>query len=471
MDYNFLKDIPSQRLGYIFENIIQRIYSKILVGGSICIDGGAQHGLHTIPMARLVGETGQVLAFEPIEESMRILHSKLHKHSLEKSVCLFNYAIADHNGLEDFTIIADEPGYSGLQDRGYCPESKRVVRDTITVTIDTIFSQMNYQRLDFLKLDIEGGEFHALKGACQSIKSFRPIIIFEHAREASAKLYHYTANDFFTLIGQLGYALYDILGVPFTQNDWEKDTPWYFIAMPKETHRKHKEFIHTKELSNILEKKSTPPFQKIKNPSPHFIRFIPPDDSNTKTCSIEDFEKFFGFIYTPQLLEENNSFQHIHQCCANFLTSSKLNTPINWIGLFDSAYHENVQKNHVADVTIKWINKKDEYGLFAKTKIKAWSFIGEYTGILRKEHATDEKNNHNFSYPIFLPKHERFTIDSKSYGNELRYLKHSHSPNTLCRAVFCDGILHSIFISIKDISPEEQITFNYKDPHGFFQKI
>src|SRR5687767_3344890 len=50
----------------VFETIIAKLYSALLRPGDVCVDGGANRGLHTGRLARCVGPTGQVIAVEPI---------------------------------------------------------------------------------------------------------------------------------------------------------------------------------------------------------------------------------------------------------------------------------------------------------------------------------------------------------------------------------------------------------------------
>ena len=53
---------------FLYEKIIQQLYTAILEPGDTCIDVGANKGFHTFPMASLVGDAGKVYAFEPISE-------------------------------------------------------------------------------------------------------------------------------------------------------------------------------------------------------------------------------------------------------------------------------------------------------------------------------------------------------------------------------------------------------------------
>jgi hypothetical protein len=79
-------------------------------------------------------------------------------------------------------------------------------------------------------MDLEGGEFHALRGATSILRDC-PLVILENGRESSANLYGYTSEDWFGLFDTANFAVFDLFGRRFCHNDWHADgMPWYFIA-------------------------------------------------------------------------------------------------------------------------------------------------------------------------------------------------------------------------------------------------
>jgi hypothetical protein len=89
------------------------------------------------------------------------------------------------------------------------------------------------RRSSFWKLDLEGGEYDALRGGRAALDRHRPAIVFENGREATAKNYDYTIDDFFALFRGRGYALYDLFGNEFDETRWSVPAvPWYTIAVP-----------------------------------------------------------------------------------------------------------------------------------------------------------------------------------------------------------------------------------------------
>src|SRR4051794_7024587 len=86
----------------LFERIIQSFYSKIVSTGDTTLDGGAHTGRHTIPLARLVGNDGLVLAFEPLQAPATKLKQLLVTSGLDRRVRLRNEALANSRGKHEF---------------------------------------------------------------------------------------------------------------------------------------------------------------------------------------------------------------------------------------------------------------------------------------------------------------------------------------------------------------------------------
>jgi FkbM family methyltransferase len=213
----------------IFEDIIAGLYRAVLAPGDLAVDGGANRGLHSFPMAEQVGPTGQVIAFEPIPwlaESLRQERARRGLPQLE----IRQQALADREGGASFHWIRNADGYSGLQPRPYPMPPEREMIEVETTRLDPLLAGAG-RRWRFVKLDLEGGEFRALQGAAEALARHRPVIVFENARAGSAAAYGYDAESYFSFFEGLGYRLRDLFGRPFSRAEWESPgLPWYFIG-------------------------------------------------------------------------------------------------------------------------------------------------------------------------------------------------------------------------------------------------
>jgi FkbM family methyltransferase len=135
----------------------------VIPRGDVAIDGGANVGAYT---RALCAHFKVVYAFEPAKDTFEALSRNIHDWGLDDRVILRNEALAD---------VVGKVGL-GLR-RGGRSVSRTVSGpgDLPAVTIDTLL----LQRLDFIKLDLEGHEYKALVGARETLLRCRPSVMFE----------------------------------------------------------------------------------------------------------------------------------------------------------------------------------------------------------------------------------------------------------------------------------------------------
>ncbi|MCH9612795.1 MAG: hypothetical protein S4CHLAM102_12920 [Chlamydiia bacterium] len=112
-------------------------------------------------------------------------------------------------------------------------------------------------------------------------------------------------------------------------------------------------------------------------------------------------------------------------------------------------------------VYITWTNPITHFGLFAMKRIPAYTYIGEYTGVVRQRtRFRDKKNDYVFGYSIG-PNDTPFIIDAQSSGNYTRFINHSSTPNLTSRWMIIGGVCHIILFSNQAIEKQEQLTYDY----------
>ena len=207
-----------------FEILVSRIYEAIVEPGDEVIDGGANAGLHAVPLARLVGPGGRARCIEANPKMAEKLKRNLASYPHAEVTQL---AISDTRATAEFMVNDDNPGLSHLShDREPDSECERIVVDTDT--LDNLFPD---SMPTFIKLDLEGADFLALKGARQLLARSRPIIVFENSRQWAAKCHGYTSDEFFAHFSALGYRIFDLHGVELTPDNWsDQDVAFEFFA-------------------------------------------------------------------------------------------------------------------------------------------------------------------------------------------------------------------------------------------------
>ena len=152
-----------------------------LPSGAVIVDGGANAGFFTIPVAnKTQGRNIRIVSFEPQRQLFQALGGSLTLNGYSH-VFLHNVGLGETPGIAQLPAI----DYSVAQDFGTVQ-----LNDETTVEEDgwmndrvvdiTSIDAMDLPRLDFFKLDVEGYEVPALTGALDTIKKYRPWIWVEY---------------------------------------------------------------------------------------------------------------------------------------------------------------------------------------------------------------------------------------------------------------------------------------------------
>jgi FkbM family methyltransferase len=136
--------------------------------GDSVIDIGAHFGIYTVALASLVGPAGSVLAIEAAARAFAMLGRNIALNGLQ-NVEAIQAAAADQEGTVSF-FVSDDPARSSLVAEGGSREEVRALRiDALAIP----------RPVRFIKIDVEGAEPLALRGAAGILHADRPIIQFE----------------------------------------------------------------------------------------------------------------------------------------------------------------------------------------------------------------------------------------------------------------------------------------------------
>ena len=219
-----------------YEANVRRSYEWVLREGDSAVDVGAHSGKHALPMARCVGETGRVFAFEPLPEAAACLRGHAERAGLD-CIDLRQAAVSD-TPAESTTFFRaiNAVGQSGLKKRAYTKAS--VVPEAIEVKVLTLDDVVGQRPIRFIKIDVEGAELHVLRGATKTVDRDRPLVAFEWGR-MSYGAYGVEPEEMFAFFSDRDYVVLDILGneLPtaelFVLSDGAPGV-WDYLAMPKE---------------------------------------------------------------------------------------------------------------------------------------------------------------------------------------------------------------------------------------------
>ena len=143
-----------------YEELEAKIMEEKIKVGNIVVDVGANIGLHALNMARIVGNTGQVFAFEPEPSNFKILEKNV-KINNYQNIILEQKAIGDKHGKTTL-YQSDHPGRHRI-----FPQTKDAIGKVQVdyTSLDKYFLDSNLvDKINFIKIDVEGLEFGVLKG-------------------------------------------------------------------------------------------------------------------------------------------------------------------------------------------------------------------------------------------------------------------------------------------------------------------
>ena len=150
---------------------------QFLEPGMVFFDVGAYHGIFSVLAAAKLSSRGQVIAFEPSPRERRRFNLHVRMNRLRK-VRLEPYAVSARSGrMKLFTVAGGYASMNSLKP----PEVTAPVHEieAEVVSIDEYLAPRKQMRMDIMKIDVEGGELEAFRGARQTFHALRPIIICE----------------------------------------------------------------------------------------------------------------------------------------------------------------------------------------------------------------------------------------------------------------------------------------------------
>lgn len=203
-----LREVIDASLYYsgTFEAPAEHAIAASVQPGMVAIDIGANIGYHTFSLARLVGPEGRVIAIEPTTHA----YTRLKRNAELNSFQNISYVKV---GLSDAQLGPTEIAFQA----SYRLDGKlQNVRETIEITtLDAVVREQKLDRVDFIKLDVDGFEGKVLRGGTETLRRFTPRMLFE-ITPAAMKEHGDDALDLLTKLRDLGYTFATEAGKPIT---------------------------------------------------------------------------------------------------------------------------------------------------------------------------------------------------------------------------------------------------------------
>ncbi|GIV43296.1 MAG: hypothetical protein KatS3mg035_0419 [Bacteroidia bacterium] len=188
---------------------------KIIKSGGICIDVGANQGEYTLWMAKLSSDSGKVISFEPLTKMYNQLIENIDLNpNLSQKIITIKKGLSDHvSELPLYAVNASDNNSDneGMPSIFHSDTRNTFIENIALSTLDIELKKMNINKVNFIKIDVEGAELLVLKGAADTLNKSKPNLLIEF-NEQTFNAAGYTSNDIFNFLEPFGYRFY-IIGI------------------------------------------------------------------------------------------------------------------------------------------------------------------------------------------------------------------------------------------------------------------
>jgi len=184
----------------VYEPTETKLFKKIVKEGMVVLDLGANIGYYTLIAARIVGGKGKVYAFEPESDNYKLLLKNIEVNGFN-NVIPIQKAATNNNGKIDFFKNNVNFGSHSICN----------LENTEKTTVDTVkIDDFLNEKVDVIKMDIEGGEFLALEGMKKVIEKSKEVTLFTEFNPTLIKNTNKDPNEFIAILKRAGFEIFFI---------------------------------------------------------------------------------------------------------------------------------------------------------------------------------------------------------------------------------------------------------------------
>jgi len=220
-----------------FRNRAKNIIKKYMIpNDGVVFDVGANIGRFSCLAASLVGKSGLVHSFEPVNISFRVLKRTVSLR-MHHNVILNNGALSDKNGSAEISIPLIEGWKPKLPVAHMGQDSRMTLKQNITIQrLDDYCQEKNIDRIDFIKCDTEGHEYFVFSGSLEYLSKYKPSVLCE-IYQKYCKRQNVEPSQVFEIFYSMGYKAYIPTkeGTLIFAEGYQKPADYFFIHPTKMT--------------------------------------------------------------------------------------------------------------------------------------------------------------------------------------------------------------------------------------------
>jgi len=187
----------------IFHPVMTKTVRELVKPGMVVIDAGAHVGYFTLIMAKYVGKSGLVYAFEPEPNNFRLLTKNVSLNKYQ-NIKLLQLAVTDANGKGTLYVSTISQGSHSLA----CSNIKRARVRVKLVSLDSFFS--NHKGFDFIKVDVEGAEYGVLRSMHDIVRKNPNILMIYEFGQHLLQGFGVKPIELLNLLTNYGFKIYNI---------------------------------------------------------------------------------------------------------------------------------------------------------------------------------------------------------------------------------------------------------------------
>lgn len=213
-----------------FERDEIRYLERSIRADDVCFDVGGNTGIYAMLFAKLAGERGQIYVFEPVRRNSLAISLAAEINNFN-NIHVFEGVASSENGMVKITLPEMDGAYAHIV------KSNNVLDciDVKSITLDYFVEEEGINRLDILKIDVEGAEFDVLRGAAGILgneKTAPRVVMVELFSQFLGK-FDSSIPEILEYMHNFGYLPYSARSdgslIPYTSGDFDKIFNVFFL--------------------------------------------------------------------------------------------------------------------------------------------------------------------------------------------------------------------------------------------------
>jgi FkbM family methyltransferase len=199
-----------------YEKTITGLLARADLRGRVCLDIGANIGLHTITLSKLVGDEGRVFAFEPAPDNFKFLKANVRKNHCRNVRCL---QVAVGNTVGNCKLALNPTNFGDHRVAQATQEATSI--NVAMTTVDKVLHALPDETIGLIKMDVQGFEMQVLQGMTETLNRNSNAILLVEVFPEGLQQAGYSAGELVRFLRSLdfdGWEIHESRLIPLLQS-------------------------------------------------------------------------------------------------------------------------------------------------------------------------------------------------------------------------------------------------------------